>query len=227
MIKSILLIISPFALQGCATTAEQQNEYINKNLSEAKAQIDTCFREIDDRKIYDSIRSKWIKTDDDILMLSNQQRPTKIEAQTLANYANEIRRCRKLRTNLMRNISPQLAIVSQENTERKDSVYIALIQQKTSWGGAIQRMNEIDLDSMQKEAAVFAIIDSNLQNQHNEEIAQRQATAAAMQRAGYAMQQTSFQQQALNQNQQIINNMNRPIQTNCNRLGSNVNCVTY
>ena len=61
---------------------------------------------------------------------------------------------------------------------------------------------------------------AGLQQSHEAELAQRQATAQAM--------AASFAQYA--QTQQIINSMNRPTFTNCLRVGyqgSMLNCTTY
>jgi hypothetical protein len=54
---------------------------------------------------------------------------------------------------------------------------------------------------------------ANLKAENQEELAQRQAAAAAL---------LQWSQQ-----QQVINAINRPVVTNCNRFGATVNCTSY
>lgn len=58
------------------------------------------------------------------------------------------------------------------------------------------------------------VMDAGLEQQHEAELARRQAALDAMARAA--------------QTQQLINAVNRPIMTNCTNLGSGmVNCTSY
>lgn len=224
----IPLFITTMALVGCATNAENQYESINKGLTDINAQVEQCFAGIDNNSSYNIIRNYLpiSNSGETIEMLSNQKIPTQQESKVLTSLANDMKKCRNIRTSGQYKISNALGSISQENSDRKDALYVSLIQRKITWGEGVKQLKQINSDSAQKEAIAFANIQGGLQNQHNAEIAQRQRAAMVMQNAGYQMQQNAYQQQMLYQNQQVINNMNRPINTTCNSFGSTVNCTS-
>jgi hypothetical protein len=95
-----------------------------------------------------------------------------------------------------------------------------LVNKRQSWGEYAKRLKDITTDARSELAAEEARITSGLQQSHEAELAQRQAAAqaAADALARYA------------QTQQIIANTNRPVFTNCLRMGyqgNMLNCTTW
>lgn len=74
---------------------------------------------------------------------------------------------------------------------------------------------------LQKNEADFALVESEYIPRN------QQAQADAWHRAGMAMQQSMALQNQQNFQQQMLIQQNRPIQTNCNRFGSSINCTTW
>jgi hypothetical protein len=116
-------------------------------------------------------------------------------------------------------IDPTLVpIVLVAITKSEDSL-IDLIQKKQSWGAHVKRVRDAIIAGTAELQAEGRRITSELQQSHEAELAQRQAAAQA---ATAALAQYA-------QTQQIIANMNRPVFTNCLRMGyqdSMLTCMT-
>jgi hypothetical protein len=103
---------------------------------------------------------------------------------------------------------------------KSENSLIDLIQKKESWGAHVRRVRDAAIAGNAEAQAESQRIVAGLQQSHEAELAQRQtaAQAAADALARYA------------QTQQIIANMNRPVFTNCLRMGyqgNMLNCTTY
>jgi hypothetical protein len=110
------------------------------------------------------------------------------------------------------------ALLEAQNAS--DAVWVKLVHRELAWGGAVQQLADIQTSMTAKGLEVGKEMQAGLEQQHQAEIGQRQAVAAAfgsaLQNAGESMQR-----------QQLINSLNRPRTTNCNAFGSSATCTTY
>jgi hypothetical protein len=91
---------------------------------------------------------------------------------------------------------------------------------KLTWGQFNQGRRDITTQTQGKLVQANMQIGSQLQNQHQYEVQQRQ-------RAAEAFAQWSYQQQQLNQQQQMINAVNRPRTINCDYFGNTAQCNSF
>lgn len=130
---------------------------------------------------------------------------------------------------------PSLLVVYENYYGEMDIVNAQLISKKITIGDA--NTQKAQLQAKAKTAYVAA--SSSLNSQYNAAINQEQQARQAeeMQRRAIASQYI-MNQQAINAQQNIANqqmyqnqlnqiNNNRPINTNCNRMGNTVNCTSY
>ena len=110
-------------------------------------------------------------------------------------------------------VHPAYAAVFAESYAAADQQYAKLVRREISWGDyatfSVQRYAALRSEVAKTDQQVKAQLD----NAHRYEIQQRQAAAAAFSQWAYQ--------------QQVIAAMNRPVSTNCTRIGYTVNCTSY
>jgi hypothetical protein len=137
-----------------------------------------------------------------------------------ASYHQQLAPCRKMMLEGFSHINPALVPPVANSFARSDSNYAKLVTQKSTWGEFVIEASAIARERQSKVSAIARAIDQGLAQSHNAEVAQRQAAAAAL-------QNWSYQQQVLQQNQQAINAASRPRMTNCQYVGTYLNCTTF
>jgi len=138
---------------------------------------------------------------------------TDAEIKVLLDEHPKYQACRQALLNQIARVTPTIVPILTKRYTEDDDKLIALIQKKMTWGDFIREQKD-SLPAFQAElTAEYRRIGAALNQQNQFELQQRQAAANAM------MQYY--------QTQEMINEMNRPVITNCNQIGTMTNCVTH
>lgn len=117
-------------------------------------------------------------------------------------------------------VHPAYAAVAAETYAAADQQYARLVRREISWGeNAVMSAQRVTAMRVAL-TRVGQQINAELANAHAYEIQQRQAAAAALSNWAY-------QQQVLSQNQQAVNALSRPRMTNCQYVGTVLNCTSF
>jgi hypothetical protein len=220
--KALALVTALLALGGCATAAQHEAAHMQQVSAEGKAAIDLCWMGIEGSPPQHALRDKMGgNAAATLAMKANTQKATPEEAaQVLVLHQEYVMPCRKIELETAAKLSPVLAAIYASGYARSDANYANLVANKISWGEFLTERDAIAAQRRTELAAAAQSIDRHLQQAHNAEIQQRQAAAAAF-------SQWAYQQQVLQQNQQAINAANRPRMTNCQYVGTYLNCTTF
>lgn len=223
--NALLLVALFFVLAGCATAAQQKAFEIRTNLQELLKRTAACVQNIRDNPVYQPLFAHMPKTDIGILnpslaQLTDNGLPTEEEAKLLVASHKELTACRQRMIEDSMKAVPSTVPLLLQQFNQADSLTVDLLQRKITYGEANRKSSALANDFIARYQGALAELDRELQASHQAELAHRQA-------AGQALLQWSAQQQALQQNQQLINTINRPVMTNCTRMGNTVNCTSY
>ena len=199
---------------GCATQAQRQFQAVVTNNRNIAAQYLSCAT-----VIYNSSEAGPIRahaplkaTDATLAQLSDTSKASEPEIQAIFLLHPKLQECQRIVLNGLMSTTPTLVPILTEQYNGGEDDALMLIQRKLTWGEyAKLRRDRATAVQAELQAEGQKIV-AGLQQQHENELAHRQAAAEAFARWA--------------QTQQIINNMNRPVITNCNRFGGMVNCVT-
>jgi hypothetical protein len=211
-----LVVILCLAMAGCATAAQRQGEQIKTGLGAAEAEMKACVAAMNNDPSYAGLQQHFPFNDIRQATLAQMTDDSLVSSSDVALMSSRrsiIIGCEsKLEETLSRVLPPLVPIIVETRTEQ-DNNLLDLVKHKASWGAYVVRSQAIIASQAAKMQAVFHQVDAELAAANQQELAQRQAAAAA-----YSQYM---------QTQQIINNANRPVTTNCNRFGNSVNCTTY
>jgi hypothetical protein len=135
----------------------------------------------------------------------------------LYNLYDEAQHCRKIALDGAAAVHPLLVAALVEYFSDVDRVWIDAAKGNLSWGKFNDSRQSAYHQFQDKYAQISAQIGTQLQNQHQFELEQRQRAAAAMQQWASQQQQIAVQQQA-------IAAANRPHMINCNYFGNTATC---
>jgi hypothetical protein len=203
-------------LGGCATAAENEVERQQQALKEGREAATACWDRAESLQAFKMVEAKLPSRSGPISMAlqANTSRLTPEEATALLDFHREgLSVCRELMLQSAAKVSALLPPVLAEAFAAQDQQYVRLIKREISWGdyatAAVQRRAAFD-------AAIAKAGQQNrnqLEASHDREMARRAQAAQAMQTYIYQ--------------QQVINAINRPVTTNCYRVGAMVNCTSY
>jgi len=201
-------------MSGCATQAQRQFQAIKANNQVAGAQYLSCVSAVYDAPDATPVQSKTPLKADDITLpqLADPSTATASETQAIFGLHPKLKECQRAVLAELGKSTPSFVPILVKEYGRFDDALLLLIQRKISWGDFNKRRRD---NASVAQAAIQEAgrqLTSELREMHQNEMAQRQAAAEAI--AQWA------------QTQQMINAMNRPVITNCNRMGSMVNCVS-
>jgi len=149
------------------------------------------------------------------------------EITLLAERRERLVICRNVLVAKQGSLVPDLGIVLQESHAKLDQNLIDLAQQRRTWGEFVMRGREINNELRRRMTEVMQQVGSGLATAHQQELTRRQAAFEAYQRNQNEQQALQNQQRML-LNQQIQSfGSNRPVQTNCNLMGSYVSCTSH
>jgi hypothetical protein len=214
----LFAIVVGTLLTGCATQAQRQSQVIQTNTQTTVVQFQACVTALYNSSDMESLRAH-IPLDVRQATLQQLTDPSKVsDVEIGAIYVVQPRyqECRQAMLDGLSVTTPTLIPIMVSSIDRTDDSLIDLIQRKISWGEHVRRRKEVAADLQRDITAEGQRIAAGLQQSHEAELARRQAVADAL--ARYA------------QTQALINSMNnaanRPVLTNCTRVGNTVNCVT-
>lgn len=209
---------------GCATQAQREYSRMGTASNQAKAAIEACVIQAKMLPSYSVVGTKLHFGDEsepslDQRMDSSKATPEEVQA-LLAFHREGIEPCRRVMIDEASKVHPVVPGILAEGFANGDANYIRLVKREETWGDYItatdQNVRAVRAKLAQAEQAVVGKLEAS----HAQEVRQRQAAAAALSNWAY-------QQQVLLQQQQVINAMNRPVMTNCQRVGTMVNCTSY
>jgi len=162
--------------------------------------------------------------------LSNRALPTQADLRNLSSWHDKNISCRQHFLEATHAVSPMHVGLQQHFWSRLDAVYAALMKREISWGTAAERLmkerGEMDLRWAEANQRLQAQRNAAAQAEARQREAAWAAFSASMAQTNALQQQQQMQLQQSFQQQQILNSLNRTRQTNCFRLGNNINCTT-
>lgn len=226
MVKRIFLlcISAVFFLYGCAvqTQAQKDAELIQKRITEAKQNSTLCWESVAQTGPGVLVGKEIMIFDDSspnkFDLLSSKAKLRDNQKKALKEYLQDSSKCRQV---ILQGLSglPFVPVFSKYFNSM-DLIYANLLSGEMNIGDA----NKAKKEAMQALNDGINLADAEIKKtldaSHNNEMSGRRAAAAAY--LNYSLQQQQLQQQ-----QQMINSINRPINTNCTRLGNTTNCTSY
>jgi hypothetical protein len=222
--------------------AQSEVEYRKGLLSSAQSGYKACTENIRNPNVNKKLASSAAIVDNDVLfrnddsankvsLMSSSAKLSENQKKALLEVISAGQECRSGIKQGMASF-PALLPSYDNFFGEMDIVYANLISKKITIGQANQEKARLTAKAKTDYSAGIAAMVNQFRQQHNQEMQARQAED--MQRraiaAQYLMNQQSINaaQQMNNQNQlnnQIINN--KPVTTNCNKFGNQVNCTSY
>ena len=250
MKKLSILTITLLILSGCVqrpyvpqmSPAQSNMESRKSQLASAQANLKSCGERMRNPEVNKKIAQSYAIVDNSIFfekedspnkltLMSSDAKITEAQKKALLEVVAAGQECR---SGMKQNLAsfPALLPVYENFYGDMDIVYANLISKKITIGQANQEKAKI----MSRSKTDYANGINSMNNQYAQQVNQENQARQAedMQRraiaAQFLMNQQSINaaQQMNNQNQlnnQIMNN--KPVTTNCNRSGNQVNCTSY
>jgi uncharacterized membrane protein YcjF (UPF0283 family) len=212
---SAMIISGLLLLVGCATQAQRQFQTMKTSNQASLQQMKTCASDVYNSPEFVPLRGHLPLNPLDVTLqqMSDSTFATPTEVQAIFAAHPHIQACRKALLSGFAQSEPSLVPILIASYNKSEDELLALTQRKVTWGdyvrGARDRATELQATLLAEDRSVV----SGLNQEHQAEIAQRQRAAEAL--AAWA------------QTQEMINAANRPVITNCNAFGNNVNCVSH
>jgi hypothetical protein len=208
------LAVAGLLLTGCATAAQRQYQAMASGNRAILGEAKSC-----GEAVYNSPEAAPLRPhvpqsarDATLAQLSDQSLATKGEIDAILLLHPRLKACQKAVLDGLLNTTPSVVPILTREYAAADDDTILLIQRKMPWGERVRRardrINATEAELQSEARSVTA----GLERQHEGELARRQAAAEALAR--------------WSQTQQIINAANRPVITNCTRLGNSTNCTS-
>ncbi len=242
--KTVLLalLVLP-VLAGCATQAQRQYEQNIHNYNAALTSWQNCKKPIKESPVAHRLREILILDNDDprtVEKLALKRYVTEQEAKDIIDYLARMRPCRKLSIEGFSKVHPEYVATLARLYSEVDAAKV--INHELTIGVANQRIvdrgNQVSVEFSQ----IGQRIESQLNQAHQYELAQRRIAQQELQKWNYQQQVLANQRRALANQQQINSNnlMNQTIQslnmnrnrnrfttTNCTYWGNTLNCTHY
>jgi len=238
--KTVLLalLVLP-VLAGCATQAQRQQEQNIHNYNAALTSWQNCRNPIRESPVAHRL-SKILIIDTDnpdprtVEKLALKRYVTEQEAKDIIGYLARLSPCRKLSIEGLSKVHPGYVATIARIYSEIDADAAKVINHELTIGAANQRI----VDRANQERVEFSQIgqriDSQLNQAHQYELAQRRIAQQELQRWNYQQQVLANQRRALanqrpnimNQTaQSLIRKRNRTTTTNCTYYGNTLRCT--
>jgi hypothetical protein len=216
------------ALAGCQTAAQQQYSAMSGVMQNTAEELKQCATANYNDPRFTSIQP-YIPTPANDFMPTMAQKaedkvPTKAQSALLLQYHAGILPCRKSFITRLANYSPQLANSFVQGIVKADAVFMKLVKRKVSWGQGMQQMEAAILEGQQRVNLAAQQVNNDYQAAHDAELAQRKAASDNLTN-WYLQQQAIYEVNAARQREEMLRN--RPVNTNCSRLGNSINCTSW
>ena len=217
IIKYASAITALLLLGGCATQSQRESERMQSQLVATNQQMESCYNSARAKAPGRALSKKMIAGTDnyDFRLLSIDKYATEEDVQNIFAWRELVQPCRKAYIEGMGKVHASFVTVVVEVINFSDINYAKLIERKITFGEANKRWVENSSQIKRRWDEVASSINRDLRFAHQDELAQRRAAATAL-------QQWSYQQQLLNSMTQ-----SKITTTNCNIIGSLINCTSY
>lgn len=218
---AITTVLLCFLMASCQTSAQKQANTVMENLKITVQKLGVCEKDVSANPMYRPLGNCFPSGGNapTLMQLTNKKLPTDEEVQLIISWHNDRARCRVIRIEGLMNSVPGLVPSTVEHYYDTDLVLADLIERKITWGEANKKFHALNLEFQQKWTQIAFDFMKELTASHQAELAQRQA-------AYNSLQQWRQNQEVLRQNQQMIDSLNRPVITDCTRLGNSVHCTS-
>lgn len=207
-------LASLLVLTACATAAQRQVQQVSSALGDAAVAMDACVAASINKPEFAPLLPHTVRpnTGPTVAQLTDEQLPTPEEAMLLARRHDEISGCRQTTLRVLSSAMPTVLPVFLDSWEKDTANMVQLVERKISWAEATRRWEALKLEATKALTAASQQYLAEMDVLHREELARRE-------RAADALLQWSLEQQ-------LINAANRPVVTNCTRIGNMVNCTS-
>jgi type III secretory pathway component EscV len=214
--RPCLFLLAVLSVAGCTTVAQRQAQQAGSATREAVAQSKACNAVIFAKPEY----APLIEHTPDpatgqatMALLTDESLISPQQAKLFGARHDELNQCRSRLLTALSAVRPDVVLILSSEYTNGAALAVQLVERKITWGEWARQGQALLNNARQQLAAADRKWIAELNASHQAEMGQRQAAAAAL-------LQWSAQQQ-------LINAANRPVVTNCNRLGSSVNCTSY
>jgi hypothetical protein len=226
MYRLIPAVVALAALAACVpTAAQQQYQAISSSTQALSQQARTCLQEVYNAPEAAPIRPHWAinPTAPTLAQLSDQSLATPAEAAAIQVLYPRYKACQQIVFDGLTRSMPAAASALQQAYAAGDDDFMLLLQRKISWGEGIRRRRDraIALAAMLQSQGQQMI--AALQQQHEAEVARREAAAAALANAAATFN-------AMGQPSPVpygAYTVPVPTMTTCDRIGTQINCLTH
>ena len=221
-VRTAALLLIALWLAGCATAAQRQVATITTQASEAREANNRCIADVGAKPQFASIGNHMPLdgSPPNLAQKADTSLATPQEAKVILSWRSDIANCRLALNTAVQSFAPALVPALLETQNAQDAVWVKLIHRELGWGGALQQLADIQTTIREKSQQVGKEMTAELQQEHQAEMAQRQAVASAFAQAAHNFAEQQNQQQ-------MINAINRPRTTDCNSFGNSVSCTSY
>lgn len=243
--KLAFLALSTLLLASCAqrqyqpTATQMQRDNLVQIENAAQKQYFNCvgsarvnpeiapsYKIVDEQVIYQNPDSP-----SKLNLMASNAKITEPQKKALLTYLGAVRPCRTAAISDLKSL-PTLAVLHENYQGDMDILYSKLISKKITIGEANQQTAQIFAKLKVDYTAATQNINNQYSSQINQELQARQQEESQRRAiaAQYMMNQQAIQAQQNIANQQNLQNqmnLNKPVTTNCNRVGNQVNCTSY
>jgi hypothetical protein len=217
------------SLSACAHVTEAQKERNTFDAAgrEGNEVAKACVDQVKANPVYAGVLRRFPIFSMDQVPLSqlmDDTYATPEEGQALIALHDAAGSCRKARAAIWQTVHPEGAAVQRAVEAPLAEIYAGLVQRQITWGEGIKRFRALGQAVQQQMAEVTNRRVQGIDQRHRAE--QERRSQALQTLSNSLILQGQMQQQQF-QNQQLINSMNRPVNTNCTRIGNSVNCTSY
>lgn len=218
---------------GCAETGPTiaQTEYsrlVAEDIAARKA-AQPCYGALAQTPEWPILVGKlWAAADPDIAIpksiLANKNRPTEGESRALIALHGNAVKCRQIVTAGLARAHPSILQSHAAREAAYDSLMRQLVQRQIGWGEFAQANLQMSRAATEEQAVLYERIAAQFNQAHAAQIRQRQADAAASDRA---LETIGNALGAAGQQYQQSRTAPAPVYTNCQRTGNVVNCTSF
>jgi len=187
----IIAILAAVTLAGCATAAQRQASTIKTVVQAAVAADKECLVAVRSKPEYAPLLPHLLteenKFQPTMAQLGDEKYATNAEATLLAEYHDETDNCRRPDVEKIASVAPNVALPMTDALINGDRLTLRVIKHEISWGEAARTYQTENNEIQKRVLAAAQELDSNLNESHQAELAQRQAALDAL--AQWAQQQ--------------------------------------
>lgn len=214
--KLLILVALVIFVASCANNDTSANQYslkLNTLLSEVMNKRQGCFKAAEELPEAKYVRSNLIYNESDapnkFELLGSTKKVSQEDIKMLSAFLLKRQPCYGDSLKSLQAIYPPFANIQASLMQKSDSIYARLISGQITIGEANQAIQE-GLSAYKKEwSAETVALNNRIQNDHNAELQNRYA-------------RTMIYQNMINN----LGTLQSPTMTNCQKVGSSVNCVS-